>query len=484
MAGSPLLVAVTLAVAVAVAQASGPVANAGPDVVMNGFSVQLSGAGSQHSGTSLTYQWVLQSRDPANSAAGTFSDATAVKPTFTVGNTGGTYTIKLTVTEQPSNIESTDEVVVYQPRVVVNTVASESYVEPTTGGPHAFNSVTFNTIGIPSTSIGSVFLADAEDGTVYGLVRNVATSDAGSPVSLDFSKVSGERDDVLLRVDFVTELPSIASATAYSNKFDLRRKKAWVPQAFGVCQMNDGGTCGMGFKTRMLQCTDLVASSNLPPSQCAFSAKPETTVSCYVTCPTSPIWVYGEWGSCSAECGDGIRTRPVYCVDSTGANSTTCTIVGKPADRGPCDLPACTTYSWSYGPWGECSASCGGGVQTRTSSCVDADGFPVSETLCLLSSREVVSRTCNDQTCGTNYWDTGAWSSCSASCGGGTSTRSVTCVGSPGDESACTSAATPKPATSRTCNSAACTVRGTPHHRMPSAVSRVSLRAACLTDAV
>lgn len=67
------------------------------------------------------------------------------------------------------------------------------------------------------------------------------------------------------------------------------------------------------------------------------------------------------------------------------------------------------------------------------------------------------------------WWDTGSWSTCSAKCGGGTQTRSVTCIrehtkdsrkGSNWksmDDSFCTKNGLSKPSTSQTCNTQGCT---------------------------
>jgi Thrombospondin type 1 domain. len=53
---------------------------------------------------------------------------------------------------------------------------------------------------------------------------------------------------------------------------------------------------------------------------------------------------------------------------------------------------------WSH--WGKCSATCGGGTQTRHSRCVDMDVKKLE--LCLQSGDErVESRTCNAQPCPT-----------------------------------------------------------------------------------
>src|SRR3989339_84314 len=53
---------------------------------------------------------------------------------------------------------------------------------------------------------------------------------------------------------------------------------------------------------------------------------------------------------------------------------------------------------WTPSAWGGCSASCGGGTQTRTFSCTRGDGTPLNEVYCT-DPKPPVSRACNTQAC-------------------------------------------------------------------------------------
>ncbi|XRB10254.1 thrombospondin [Pseudoscourfieldia marina] len=128
---------------------------------------------------------------------------------------------------------------------------------------------------------------------------------------------------------------------------------------------------------------------------------------------------------------------------------------------------ACASiYEYSYsstGSWSSCSASCGGGTQTRSVTCKRSDGQSVSDSSCS-GSKPSTSQSCNTQACAPSYtysYATGSWAVCSASCGGGTQTRSVTCKRSDGQAVADTMCSGTKPSTSLSCNTQACTTPST-----------------------
>ena len=59
-------------------------------------------------------------------------------------------------------------------------------------------------------------------------------------------------------------------------------------------------------------------------------------------------------------------------------------------------------YSWSIGSWGGCSVTCGGGVQSRSVTCLRSnDNVTVVDGICgaLVGAKPAVSQSCNTQSC-------------------------------------------------------------------------------------
>ncbi len=115
-------------------------------------------------------------------------------------------------------------------------------------------------------------------------------------------------------------------------------------------------------------------------------------------------------------------------------------------------------YVWRALNPSSCSVACWGGTQTRTISCVQRNnGMTVAESNCT-DPKPAASVSCNTQACAYSWQVTGT-SACSASCGGGTQTRTIQCIWYEWvvNDSFCTSA---KPAAVVSCNTQACPFYG------------------------
>lgn len=120
-------------------------------------------------------------------------------------------------------------------------------------------------------------------------------------------------------------------------------------------------------------------------------------------------------------------------------------------------LPVTGSFTWSSSAWSACSMNCGSGTQTRTVTCQRSDGSTVPDASCP-GAKPATSQGCTDVSgCAYSYSAWSGYSACTASCGGGTQTRTRTCQRSDGmmvDCSACGGACTETAA----CNTQACCV--------------------------
>eukprot|EP00753_Platysulcus_tardus_P004439 PLAT12539.46.p1 GENE.PLAT12539.46~~PLAT12539.46.p1 ORF type:complete len:926 (+),score=513.52 PLAT12539.46:1530-4307(+) len=166
------------------------------------------------------------------------------------------------------------------------------------------------------------------------------------------------------------------------------------------------GACGAGTQSRAVSC-QTTAGAAVEGDCFAAGEQPVDRRACERACS----WKVADWGKCSKPCGGGDRQRAVACVtpegqpfspdgDNSGAQDGDCPLAGdKPAQRGACNEADC---AWKATPWASCSADCGGGSQSRSASCVDADGDAVAAELCKTADAPELTQQCNTQECPPN----------------------------------------------------------------------------------
>ncbi|NWW80141.1 PPN protein, partial [Climacteris rufus] len=251
-------------------------------------------------------------------------------------------------------------------------------------------------------------------------------------------------------VQYEYYLPRQGQASGYS----------WSYSSWSECSSE----CGGGFQSRLVFCT--IDNEIYPDYMCRNKPQPDNNRTCgHQPCPQTKRWKTGEWGSCSATCGRGSQSRSVYCVAFDGQSwqgvvedAECMAFAQQPRRTQPCNLRPCA--SWSTGPWSECSASCGEGVQTRTVTCRTQQGSQAQDFACLMEPKPSATQPCLKENCIQEIgWHVGDWGLCSKSCDSGIRTRQVICAD--GDSKfyspeTCKAVQPQKPATLGSCNTQPC----------------------------
>ncbi|XP_068696389.1 coadhesin-like [Montipora foliosa] len=206
---------------------------------------------------------------------------------------------------------------------------------------------------------------------------------------------------------------------------------AW--SSYGPCSKS----CHNGYQTRTRECKSSSSSA------CQGPAVQSRRCNVQVNCPSSSSSVHlvsaltsneGTWSSwgpfteCTKSCGAGTQSRTRTC--SNTARPQTCQ--GPFKQRQPCNQNPCPVDGgWTpWNPFGPCSASCGGGVQHKYRKCKNPAPKHGGKQC---SGDQTASRVCNTHPCAVN----GHWSSwtalgpCSKSCGRGMQYRRRTCTNPP-----------------------------------------------------
>ncbi|XP_071153887.1 uncharacterized protein [Mytilus edulis] len=137
---------------------------------------------------------------------------------------------------------------------------------------------------------------------------------------------------------------------------------------------------------------------------------------------------WGSWCACSATCGDGYMSRKRICNNpSPGYGGHDCN--GNIEESASCNNGHChVDGGWgSWGSWCACSVTCGDGYMSRKRVCNNpTPGYGGHD--CNGNIEE--THPCNEGHCGVDGgWGAWCeWSSCSASCGKGTTRRSRKCT--------------------------------------------------------
>ncbi|XP_040273173.1 ADAMTS-like protein 1 isoform X2 [Bufo bufo] len=164
-------------------------------------------------------------------------------------------------------------------------------------------------------------------------------------------------------------------------------------------------------------------------------------------------WRETDFFPCSASCGGGYQLTSAECYDMRSGRVVAdqyCHYYPENVKPKPrlqeCNMDPCLASDgykqimpydlyhplprWENTPWTSCSSSCGGGIQSRTVSCVEEDMqgqiSSVEEWKCMYTAKMPLVQPCNIFDC--PKWLAQEWSPCTVTCGHGLRYRVVLCI--------------------------------------------------------
>ncbi|PVD19907.1 hypothetical protein C0Q70_20401 [Pomacea canaliculata] len=167
-------------------------------------------------------------------------------------------------------------------------------------------------------------------------------------------------------------------------------------------------------------------------------------------------WRVSGLTDCTLTC---LQQTAVVCLHTRTRAVVTdenCSQLQRPRSKAiTCNTRPCPA-EWQRSEWSQCSATCGPGEQTRTLTCMARISGTLNLTMpdsnCDTIIRPEGRRVCQNSPC--NTWRIGNWSECS--CGEGLRTREVQCIEASGLEVADTLCPQTRPATEERCDMEPC----------------------------
>ncbi|XP_034738598.1 hemicentin-1 isoform X2 [Etheostoma cragini] len=184
-------------------------------------------------------------------------------------------------------------------------------------------------------------------------------------------------------------------------------------------------TCGKGMQSRIRLCNNPPAAFDGP--QCE-GTDTQTQLCKERSCPVDGKWSsWVSWGACSVSCGGGTRQRTRLCASPAPQHG------GRQCEGNNVYIDFCNSdpcpISGNWGPWsswGSCSKTCNGGQMRRYRTC-DNPGPANGGRACAGADTQI--QRCSTANCPVdgNWGSWQPWGECSASCGGGERTRVRLC---------------------------------------------------------
>ncbi|XP_053376882.1 SCO-spondin-like [Mercenaria mercenaria] len=184
-------------------------------------------------------------------------------------------------------------------------------------------------------------------------------------------------------------------------------------------------TCNDGTRFRTRRCT---FPNNVPHGADCIGALQDQEPCNESPCPIDGVWLaWSPWTACTVTCGGGVENRHRKChFQSNLPHGQDCT--GTAVQQQSCGTSLCPVdgvwVTWS--PWTACTVTCGGGLKKRHRNCQFPPRVPQGD-YCTGTAAE--QQSCNTNTCPVDgiwlAWSN--WTTCSATCGGGTQRRHRYC---------------------------------------------------------
>ncbi|KAG8181971.1 hypothetical protein JTE90_026909 [Oedothorax gibbosus] len=183
-----------------------------------------------------------------------------------------------------------------------------------------------------------------------------------------------------------------------------RPSYVWGKTPFSPCSVS----CGGGYQMSRPTCLNKANEKEVDERLCDFTGRPVPEIKECNQHKCPPVWVADSWSPCSATCGGGRQSRQVYCAQTDGVRVAVAAeqcLRQRPVSERPCNLAPCP--QWTSGPWSGCSVTCGKGHKIRSVACRDVKGQHSED--CDVEVMPITKHECDSGLICTNEEDPGSY---------------------------------------------------------------------------